>query len=130
MIWGGHLPRHDHRDGRHVPLDRGRRLLGRRRAGAGSATSGGTQFHLTAYGGKSRSPGFHQIPTGNELVLDRIAADYWTSLYIATLALLVAFRIGVPLLKRVPLSAPCRRRRGGKGPASCRCGSPAAASTG
>ena len=31
-------------------------------------------------------------------MLDRVAADYWTSLYIATLALLVAFRIGVPLL--------------------------------
>jgi predicted ferric reductase len=39
---------------------------------------------------------FHQIPTGNELVLDTTAADYWTSLYVATLALLVWFRLGVP----------------------------------
>ena len=53
--------------------------------------------HLTAYAGIALA-WFHQIPTGNELVLDRVAADYWTSLYIATLALLVAFRIGVPML--------------------------------
>jgi predicted ferric reductase len=53
--------------------------------------------HLTAYAAIALA-WFHQIPTGNELVLDRVAADYWTSLYIATLALLVAFRIGVPFL--------------------------------
>jgi predicted ferric reductase len=51
--------------------------------------------HLLAYAAIALA-WFHQIPTGNELVLDRIAADYWRSLYIATLALLVAFRIGVP----------------------------------
>ena len=39
---------------------------------------------------------FHQIPTGNELVLDRIAANYWRGLYIATLALLVVFRFAAP----------------------------------
>ncbi len=53
--------------------------------------------HLTAYAAIALA-WFHQIPTGNELVLDRVAADYWTSLYIATLALLVVFRIGVPFL--------------------------------
>ena len=53
--------------------------------------------HLTAYAGIALA-WFHQIPTGNELVLDRVAADYWTSLYIATLALLVVYRIGVPFL--------------------------------
>jgi predicted ferric reductase len=53
--------------------------------------------HLTAYAGIALA-WFHQIPTGNELVLDRVAADYWTSLYLATLALLVVFRIGVPFL--------------------------------
>src|SRR5712691_4612467 len=53
--------------------------------------------HLAAYAGIALA-WFHQIPTGNELVLDRVAADYWTSLYIATLALLLAFRIGVPFL--------------------------------
>jgi predicted ferric reductase len=41
---------------------------------------------------------FHQIPTGNELVLDRPAADYWRGLYAATLAFVVGFRVVHPLL--------------------------------
>lgn len=52
--------------------------------------------HLAAYAAIALA-WFHQIPTGNELVLDRVAADYWTSLYIATFAVLVVFRVGVPL---------------------------------
>ena len=40
---------------------------------------------------------FHQIPTGNELTVHPIAADYWRSLYAATLALLVFFRLVQPL---------------------------------
>ena len=32
--------------------------------------------HLLAYAGIALG-WFHQIPTGNELVLDRVAADYW-----------------------------------------------------
>ena len=40
---------------------------------------------------------FHQIPTGNELVLDRLAADYWRALYLATLALLLGYRVLVPI---------------------------------
>ena len=40
---------------------------------------------------------FHQVPTGNELVLDNIAADYWASLYLATLGILVVFRLLVPI---------------------------------
>ena len=51
--------------------------------------------HISAYAAIGLG-WFHQIPTGNELVLDRTAADYWTSLYVATLALLVWFRLGVP----------------------------------
>src|SRR5213592_3342533 len=51
--------------------------------------------HLTAYAAIALA-WFHQIPTGNELVVDRLAADYWRSLYVATLALLVGFRIVVP----------------------------------
>jgi predicted ferric reductase len=39
---------------------------------------------------------FHQIPTGNELVLDTAAADYWRSLYVATLVVLVVFRVVAP----------------------------------
>ena len=51
--------------------------------------------HLLAYGGIALA-WFHQIPTGNELVLSTIAADYWRALYVATIALLVVFRLGVP----------------------------------
>jgi predicted ferric reductase len=54
--------------------------------------------HLTAYAAIALG-WFHQIPTGNELVLDRVAADYWKSLYIATIALLVWFRVASPLLR-------------------------------
>src|SRR3954469_13997230 len=52
--------------------------------------------HLLAYAGIALA-WFHQIPTGNELVLDTVAADYWRALYIATIVLLVVFRIGGPL---------------------------------
>ncbi len=53
--------------------------------------------HLLAYAGIALA-WFHQIPTGNELVLDRVAADYWRALYLGTLGLLVAFRIVGPVL--------------------------------
>jgi predicted ferric reductase len=52
--------------------------------------------HLTAYAGIALA-WFHQIPTGNELVLDRVAADYWRVLYLATLALLVLYRVAIPV---------------------------------
>jgi len=52
--------------------------------------------HLAAYAGIALA-WFHQIPTGNELVLDTVAADYWRSLYVATLALLLVFRFARPL---------------------------------
>ena len=51
--------------------------------------------HLTAYASIALA-WFHQIPTGNELVLNTVAADYWRALYVATLALLVGYRLGVP----------------------------------
>ena len=53
--------------------------------------------HLTVYAAIALA-WFHQIPTGNELVLDRLAADYWRGLYLVTLALLVAFRVVAPIL--------------------------------
>jgi len=53
--------------------------------------------HLTAYAGIALA-WFHQIPTGNELVLDTAAADYWRALYLVTLALLVVFRLAAPFL--------------------------------
>lgn len=42
---------------------------------------------------------FHQIPTGNELVVNPVAAAYWTALYLVTLQLVVAFRVAQPLLR-------------------------------
>jgi predicted ferric reductase len=42
---------------------------------------------------------FHEIPTGNELVLNPTAAAYWTALYLATLALLVLFRVLQPTIR-------------------------------
>jgi predicted ferric reductase len=42
---------------------------------------------------------FHEIPTGNELVLSRVAADYWRALYIATIVVLVLWRVLVPLAR-------------------------------
>ncbi|MFL5955320.1 MAG: ferric reductase-like transmembrane domain-containing protein [Gaiellaceae bacterium] len=53
--------------------------------------------HLMAYAGIALS-WFHEIPTGNELVLDRTAANYWRGLYIATLVILVAFRVLAPTI--------------------------------
>ncbi len=53
--------------------------------------------HLAAYAAIALG-WFHQIPTGNELVLDQVAADYWRSLYVATLAVLVAFRLAGPIV--------------------------------
>jgi predicted ferric reductase len=53
--------------------------------------------HLAAYAAIALA-WFHQIPTGNELVLDTTAADYWRALYIATLALLLGFRVIAPLV--------------------------------
>jgi predicted ferric reductase len=52
--------------------------------------------HFTAYAGIALG-WFHQIPTGNELVLHPLVDDYWRSLYLATLALLLVFRVAVPL---------------------------------
>jgi predicted ferric reductase len=52
-------------------------------------------IHLTAYAAIALA-WFHQIPTGNELVVDRLAANYWRGLYLVTLALLVGFRVLVP----------------------------------
>jgi predicted ferric reductase len=52
--------------------------------------------HLLAYGGIALS-WFHEIPTGNELVLDRVAADYWRALYVVTLCVIVLWRVLVPL---------------------------------
>jgi predicted ferric reductase len=54
-------------------------------------------IHLTAYAGIALA-WFHQIPTGNELALDEVAANYWRALYIATLAAVAVFRLGAPVV--------------------------------
>ena len=54
-------------------------------------------IHFAAYAGIALS-WFHMIPAGNELVIDRIAADYWRSLFALTLALVVYFRVARPIL--------------------------------
>lgn len=51
--------------------------------------------HLTAYAAIALA-WFHQIPTGNELMVDEVAADYWRGLYLATLGLLLAYRVVLP----------------------------------
>jgi hypothetical protein len=48
-------------------------------------------------------------PTGNELVLDRVAADYWRALYIATLVVVLVWRVLVP-----PAAAARHRLRPGR----------------
>jgi predicted ferric reductase len=52
--------------------------------------------HLLAYAGIALA-WFHQIPTGNELVLDQNAANYWRGLYVVTIVVLVVFRVVVPM---------------------------------
>jgi predicted ferric reductase len=54
-------------------------------------------IHLAAYAGIALA-WFHQIPTGNELALDDVAANYWRALYLVTLGAIVVFRLGVPVV--------------------------------
>jgi predicted ferric reductase len=54
--------------------------------------------HMLAYAGIALG-WFHQIPTGNELVLDTVAADYWRALYVATIAVIVIWRLLLPAAK-------------------------------
>src|SRR5213592_3500012 len=54
--------------------------------------------HLAAYAGIALA-WFHQIPTGNELAYDNVAADYWRGLYAAALATIVVFRVLAPLAR-------------------------------
>jgi predicted ferric reductase len=40
---------------------------------------------------------FHQIPTGNEFAAHPVQADYWISLYVVTLSVLLVFRVALPI---------------------------------
>ena len=55
-------------------------------------------IHFTAYAGIALA-WFHMIPDGNEFVIDRIAADYWRSLYALAVALVLYFRVARPLAR-------------------------------
>jgi len=52
--------------------------------------------HFTVYAGIALGY-LHQLPTGNEFVIHPVQADYWISLYIATLAILLAYRVVRPV---------------------------------
>ena len=52
--------------------------------------------HLMAYLGIALS-WFHEIPTGNELVFHQFATNYWRALYLFTIAVLLIWRVLVPL---------------------------------
>jgi predicted ferric reductase len=51
--------------------------------------------HFTVYAGIALGY-LHQLPTGNEFVVHPVQADYWISLYVATLAILLAYRVVRP----------------------------------
>jgi predicted ferric reductase len=55
-------------------------------------------IHFTVYAAIALA-WFHMIPDGNELVIDRIAADYWRSLFALVLALVLYFRVARPLAR-------------------------------
>ncbi len=54
--------------------------------------------HLLAYAGIALGY-VHQVPTGNELTADRAAQHYWHALYVVPLALVVLFRLALPLAR-------------------------------
>jgi predicted ferric reductase len=51
--------------------------------------------HITVYAGIALAY-LHQLPTGNEFTTSKSQSDYWISLYVVTLALLLCFRVAVP----------------------------------
>ena len=57
-------------------------------------------MHFTVYAAIALS-WFHMIPDGNEFVIDRVAADYWRSLFALTLGLVLFFRVVRPLVHAV-----------------------------
>ena len=59
-------------------------------------------IHFTVYAAIALS-WFHMIPDGNELVIDRVAADYWRGLFALTFALVLYFRVARPLVQAARL---------------------------
>ena len=54
--------------------------------------------HLLAYAAIALA-WVHQIPTGNDLTANAAASSYWNALYIATIVLLLLFRIAAPVFQ-------------------------------
>jgi len=52
--------------------------------------------HLSVYAGIYLAY-LHQIPSGNEFVTSTVQGDWWLSLYVATLALIVLYRVALPV---------------------------------
>ena len=84
-------------------------------------------IHLAAYAGIALA-WFHQIPTGNELALDEVAANYWRVLYLVTLGVLVVFRLGAPIVNALRFRLRVAEVVPEAG-TSCPCASPAGGST-
>jgi len=70
--------------------------------------------HLTVYAGIALGY-LHQLPTGNEFIVHPLQAGYWISLYVVTLAVLIAYRVLGPMrsafrhrmrVRRVTVEAP------------------------
>ena len=95
------------RDGRHQ-LDQ---------APPAAACSYETWYGLHLYAYLAIALGFlHQLYTGNDFIHDPVAVGYWVALYVATAALVLAFRVGQPVWLSVrhrpcaSRSSPTRRR--------------------
>jgi len=54
--------------------------------------------HLLSYAGVLLT-WFHQLPTGNDFLTNPWAAAFWTALYVATLQLVLLFRVAQPALR-------------------------------
>lgn len=71
--------------------------------------------HFTVYAGIALAY-LHQIPTGNEFAAHPVQADYWIALYVATLAVLIVFRVARPAIRarrhRLRVSAVTAESRG------------------
>jgi len=52
--------------------------------------------HFTVYAGIALGY-LHQLPTGNEFAVHPVQRDYWISLYVITLLILLVYRVGLPL---------------------------------
>ena len=67
-------------------------------------------IHLYAY--LAIALGFlHQLFVGSDFMHDQVAAIYWIGLYVATIALVLVFRIGQPIATSLAPPAAGRERR-------------------